>query len=338
MGTRIITLTLTLTLAATGIGGPGTSAAAESCPSGHVALTFDDGPVSAGTGAVLDALRVRGVQVTFFVVGSRAAADPGWSPRGRRGARHRQPHLEPRAADEAVRRRHRLHAPADERPTRLHGHPPADAGAAPLRRAQRPGRRGHPQPGLDPAAVERRPPGLAGRLAAGDRLLRAWPAPPRRRDPPPRRDPPVRDHRRGAAGDHRRRAARRQADDRRRGARRRSGRGVAGLPAVERLAGGERTATAAAAATRARELGLAGPPLLVSAERFPDGLAAGVLAGAVLRAPLLSTRRDELSPPVYPWLASYGTGALTVVGGPVAVSPRVRCQIVTGFQYSFLCP
>jgi len=113
---------------------------------------------------------------------------------------------------------------------------------------------------------------------------------------------------------------------------------VAGLPAVERLAGGERTATAAAVATRARELGLAGPPLLVSAERFPDGLAAGVLAGAVLRAPLLSTQRDELSPPVYPWLASYGTGALTVVGGPVAVSPRVRCQIVTGFQYSFLCP
>ncbi|MDQ1292972.1 MAG: peptidoglycan-N-acetylglucosamine deacetylase [Actinomycetota bacterium] len=39
-----------------------------------VALTFDDGP-SAGTPAVLDVLRRKGVHATFFVVGERAARD-----------------------------------------------------------------------------------------------------------------------------------------------------------------------------------------------------------------------------------------------------------------------
>jgi peptidoglycan/xylan/chitin deacetylase (PgdA/CDA1 family) len=41
-----------------------------------VALTFDDGPVP-GTARLLDMLRARRVRVTFFVLGSQAAAHPG---------------------------------------------------------------------------------------------------------------------------------------------------------------------------------------------------------------------------------------------------------------------
>lgn len=534
MGRLVVTLTLTLTLAATGIGGPGTSAAAESCPSGHVALTFDDGPVPAGTGAVLDALRVRGVQATFFVVGSRVAAYPGWVVRaaaeGHAIGNHTWNHEQlTRLSDAAIvstlqRTNDQLAFTGIRRPTLVRppygahsgrvdavirsqgwipllwsvdpqdwrgGSPPAIASyvlgrlhpgavillhdgirrsgitaealpaiidgarargfcfgvlddrgsvvppvrgpaqnvsalagpdrfatAVAVSRAGWPTGAGAallvsgerfpdalsaatlagtvrgpllltPERGLEPAvaaelsrlrpavvyvigplsdAVEVGVQGLGigtVRLRAQDRYatstllaesatalgaetstvlvasgtdfadaLTASAVAAATRHPILLTDP-------------REDGVRLAAAVARLGARRTivvGGRGavpdaaVAGLPAVERLAGGERTATAAAVATRARELGLAGPPLLVSAERFPDGLAAGVLAGAVLRAPLLSTRRDELSPPVYPWLASYGTGALTVVGGPVAVSPRVRCQIVTGFQYSFLCP
>lgn len=36
----------------------------------YVALTFDDGPIAATTGPLLDGLKVRGAKATFFVVGS----------------------------------------------------------------------------------------------------------------------------------------------------------------------------------------------------------------------------------------------------------------------------
>jgi peptidoglycan-N-acetylglucosamine deacetylase len=44
---------------------------------GHVALTFDDGPDPGGTPAVLDELGEHGVHATFFVLGSMAVAAPG---------------------------------------------------------------------------------------------------------------------------------------------------------------------------------------------------------------------------------------------------------------------
>ena len=42
-----------------------------------VALTFDDGPDPRTTPLILDTLRERGVEATFFVVGRRVAEDPG---------------------------------------------------------------------------------------------------------------------------------------------------------------------------------------------------------------------------------------------------------------------
>lgn len=46
-------------------------------PPRTVALTFDDGPDATWTPQVLDVLRREGIPATFFVVGSRAAAQPG---------------------------------------------------------------------------------------------------------------------------------------------------------------------------------------------------------------------------------------------------------------------
>ena len=44
---------------------------------GHVALTIDDGPDPAATPYFLDVLRERGVQATFFLLGSMVAKAPG---------------------------------------------------------------------------------------------------------------------------------------------------------------------------------------------------------------------------------------------------------------------
>jgi peptidoglycan/xylan/chitin deacetylase (PgdA/CDA1 family) len=48
-----------------------------SSPEACIALTFDDGPDPKATPAVLDVLEAEGVPATFFVVGERAAANPG---------------------------------------------------------------------------------------------------------------------------------------------------------------------------------------------------------------------------------------------------------------------
>lgn len=55
---------------------PGASAR-RGCRAGRVALTFDDGPSSLYTRSVLRTLRRLHVPATFFMVGSRVAADPG---------------------------------------------------------------------------------------------------------------------------------------------------------------------------------------------------------------------------------------------------------------------
>jgi peptidoglycan/xylan/chitin deacetylase (PgdA/CDA1 family) len=53
----------------------GTSLIAPDCP-GELALTFDDGPNAIWTPRLLDILGVHGVCATFFLLGSRAAAEP----------------------------------------------------------------------------------------------------------------------------------------------------------------------------------------------------------------------------------------------------------------------
>lgn len=112
---------------------------------------------------------------------------------------------------------------------------------------------------------------------------------------------------------------------------------VAGLPGLDRLAGRERTETAAVVADRARALGLEGRPLLAGADTFADGLSGGVFAGAVNRAPVLLTYRRDLTGPVVRWVARHGVTALDVAGGSAAVSPLAVCQARTGDDRAFLC-
>jgi len=52
------------------------AAAADECPAGWVALTYDDGPVAGRSEAVLDALALTGTHATFFAVGHRVARWP----------------------------------------------------------------------------------------------------------------------------------------------------------------------------------------------------------------------------------------------------------------------
>lgn len=112
---------------------------------------------------------------------------------------------------------------------------------------------------------------------------------------------------------------------------------VAGLPGLERLAGRERTATAAAVASRARNLGLAGPPVIVSGERFPDGLTGGIYAGAARSAPLLTTGRNQLAGPVMGWLRAQGPPLVTLVGGAASVGPVASCQLREGNPRPWRC-
>jgi peptidoglycan/xylan/chitin deacetylase (PgdA/CDA1 family) len=55
---------------------PAGAEAATPCRAGYVALTFDDGPSAATTGAILDVLERRRVPATFFVVGQQVDARP----------------------------------------------------------------------------------------------------------------------------------------------------------------------------------------------------------------------------------------------------------------------
>jgi peptidoglycan-N-acetylglucosamine deacetylase len=48
---------------------------------GEVVLTFDDGPLPAMTGRVLDVLRAENARATFFMIGRNAAANPGMARR-----------------------------------------------------------------------------------------------------------------------------------------------------------------------------------------------------------------------------------------------------------------
>jgi len=82
---------------------------AGACPSGTVALTFDDGPATAVTGRLLDVLSSRGVPATFFVLGQRVAASPALVRRAHRlgfaVANHTYRHeMLTRLSDDGIRR------------------------------------------------------------------------------------------------------------------------------------------------------------------------------------------------------------------------------------------
>lgn len=68
MGRVLGAVLVVLALVAGGLGPATAAVAATGCPSGPVALTFDDGP-GVHTPAVLDTLAARGVPATFFAVG-----------------------------------------------------------------------------------------------------------------------------------------------------------------------------------------------------------------------------------------------------------------------------
>lgn len=92
------------------------------------------------------------------------------------------------------------------------------------------------------------------------------------------------------------------------------------VPDVRRIAGADRTATAAAVA---RERATPGRrAFLASAETFPDALSAAVPA-ARAGAPLLLTWRDRLAAPAADALATLGVQEVLIAGGSVAVSDAV---------------
>jgi peptidoglycan/xylan/chitin deacetylase (PgdA/CDA1 family) len=58
------------------VGVPAPAASVTACSKGNVALTFDDGPRLPYTGSILDTLKAKRAQATFFVVGRVAAGQP----------------------------------------------------------------------------------------------------------------------------------------------------------------------------------------------------------------------------------------------------------------------
>jgi len=105
-----------------------TPASAASCPSGLVALTFDDGPSSTLTSKFLTLLHDRGVPGTFFVVGERVRTSPAVVRRaGRLGfviGNHTYGHENLRQVSDAgirstLQRTHRAIRDAGARPSAL---------------------------------------------------------------------------------------------------------------------------------------------------------------------------------------------------------------------------
>lgn len=95
---------------------------------------------------------------------------------------------------------------------------------------------------------------------------------------------------------------------------------------VRRIAGADRTATAAALADHLAET--SGSPLeevvLARGDAFPDALAAGPLAGAAEAPILLAQAPDRLGEPTSAWLAGRcpGVRAVRAVGGAAALAPE----------------
>ena len=73
----VAVLALVLLVAPTGHGSASSTApSGPRCPTGRIALTFDDGPSARNTPGLVQTLRRRHVPATFFMVGSQVAAAP----------------------------------------------------------------------------------------------------------------------------------------------------------------------------------------------------------------------------------------------------------------------
>lgn len=94
---------------------------------------------------------------------------------------------------------------------------------------------------------------------------------------------------------------------------------------TRRMAGDDRYATAAAISAVSFDPGVANV-LIVSGETFADALSAGAVA-ARSRIPILMVRLDGLPESIAQELRRLTPGAVTVVGGPAAVSESVVDQI-----------
>jgi beta-N-acetylhexosaminidase len=101
--------------------------------------------------------------------------------------------------------------------------------------------------------------------------------------------------------------------------------GASSEATTARLAGGDRTATAAALARAAFPDG-SEHAVVVRAGDFPDALTASALSGA-LDAPILLTAVEALSAPTAAALEELGVDRITVLGGKRAVSPSVADQL-----------
>lgn len=91
-----------------------------------------------------------------------------------------------------------------------------------------------------------------------------------------------------------------------------------------RLAGADRVATAGTIATSTFPTAVI--PVLVTAENFPDALAAGSITGA-LRSPILVTAPGALSPGALSTLTALDARGVVVAGGPDAVSEAVVADL-----------
>jgi len=96
--------------------------------------------------------------------------------------------------------------------------------------------------------------------------------------------------------------------------------------AVERVAGIDRYATAAAMSASAFAPGEAPVAFLATGTAFPDALAAGSVA-AQLGAPVLLTRPDRLPSATAAELARLRPGRVVIVGGPGAVTGAVATAV-----------
>lgn len=96
---------------------------------------------------------------------------------------------------------------------------------------------------------------------------------------------------------------------------------------VERLAGGDRVATAVAVSQATHET--ASAAVLARADAFPDALAAAPLAAAV-DGPVLLTAGDELSPGVAGELERLGVEQVLLLGGEGALSAELAAEVQTG--------
>ncbi len=96
---------------------------------------------------------------------------------------------------------------------------------------------------------------------------------------------------------------------------------LASRPAVHRISGRDRYATAAAAATAAADD--ADTVVLAAGADFPDALAGSSLPSGAERSPVLLVTRDRLPAPTAELLATLRPRHLVVVGGSAALSPAV---------------